>query len=31
MLFSNGRDYTQLAGNQSSPFEPEISIMRYDG
>ena len=30
MLLSNG-DYTQLAGNQSSPFEPVISIMRYDG
>ena len=29
MLFSNGRDYTQLAGNQSSPYEPVISIMRY--
>ena len=31
MLFSNGRDYTQLAGNQSSPFEPVIPIMRYVG
>ena len=31
MLLSNGRDCTQLAGNQSSPFEPVISIMRYDG
>ena len=31
MLFSNGRDYTQLADNQSSLFEPVISIMRYDG
>ena len=31
MLLSNGRDYTQLVGNQSSPFEPVISIKRYDG
>ena len=31
MLFLNGRDYTQLAGNQCSPFEPVISIMRYGG
>ena len=31
MMFSNGHDYWQLAGNQSSPFEPVISIMRYGG